>query len=121
MSGDAELRDFLRLMNGEAAEENFSREVAEEIQSIKADSEREAGYMSYWKLQADLMDARREGREEGEEMVMELLQYLLKDSRDNDIKRAISDRDYRNDLYKYYGIAEPNERYDTHIQHNDVI
>ena len=37
---DAELRDFLRLMNGETAEENFSREVAEEIQSIKADSER---------------------------------------------------------------------------------
>ena len=108
-------------MNGEAAEESFSREVAEEIQSIKADSEREAGYMSYWKLQADLMDARREGKEEGEEMVMELFQYLLKDSRDNDIKRAISDRDYRNDLYKYYGIAEPNERYDTHIQHNDVI
>ena len=111
----------MRLMNGGDAKESFSREVAEEIQSIKADSEREAGYMSYWKLQADLMDARREGKEEGEEMVMELFQYLLKDSRDKDIKRAIADKDYRNDLYKYYGIAESDERDDTYTQHNDVI
>lgn len=77
--------------------------------------------MSYWKLQADLMDARREGKEEGEEMVMELFQYLLKDSRDKDIKGAIADKDYRNDLYKYYGIAESDERDDTYTQHNDVI
>ena len=73
--------------------------------------------MSYWKLQADLMDARREGREEGiligekhgEEKMNELIKQLLKDNRIEDIKKIVSDDSFRKAMLKQYGVAEASE------------
>ena len=47
-----------------------------------------------------------EGREEGEECVVRLMQLLMESGRDEDLSRAIADREFRERLYCEYGIKE---------------
>ena len=46
-------------------------------------------------------------RTEGEEMMLELIQKLLETQRSDEITRIKGDKDYRQKLYKEYGIYEP--------------
>ncbi|MBD5487708.1 MAG: hypothetical protein HDR13_02810 [Lachnospiraceae bacterium] len=49
-------------------------------------------------------EEREEGREEGEEKMSKLVQKLIGDRKDEDLQRALSDREYRKKLYCEYGI-----------------
>ena len=44
------------------------------------------------------------GEERGEERVNRLFKYLLRDSREKDMQKAISDRAYQKQLFKEYDI-----------------
>ena len=49
-------------------------------------------------------EGRQEGRKEGEDKTVQLFQKLMDDKRDEDLKRALSDQEYRKKLYREYGI-----------------
>ena len=51
-------------------------------------------------------EGRKEGRKEGEELFAALTEKLLKDSRNEELLRAISDLEFREELYKEYGIKK---------------
>lgn len=45
-----------------------------------------------------------EGKEQGEELFAQLSLCLLQSSRLNDLSRAVADKEYRNVLYKEFGL-----------------
>lgn len=49
-------------------------------------------------------EGREEGKEEGENKAVKLFQKLMDDKKDEDLKRVLSDREYRKKLYREYGI-----------------
>lgn len=49
-------------------------------------------------------EERAEGRAEGEERLEKLCLNLIKDNRERDLRTALNNRDYRNQLYQYYGV-----------------
>lgn len=51
-----------------------------------------------------MRNEREEGREEGEDRIIKLMQKLMEAERDEDIKRVLSDREYRGQLYQEYGL-----------------
>ena len=50
--------------------------------------------------------AREEGREEGENRAVKLMQKLIEDGRDENLKRVLIDREYREQLYQEYGLQK---------------
>ena len=50
------------------------------------------------------MEGQNEGRAQGEEMLNRLNGCLIADKRHDDLERAIEDKEYREQLYKEYGI-----------------
>lgn len=51
-----------------------------------------------------LKNVREEGKKEGEKHFSRLIQALLDDGRNDDIKRVLSDPEYREQLYREYGL-----------------
>ena len=51
-------------------------------------------------------EGRQEGREEGEMSFAILTKKLLEDSRQEDLLRAADDREFREKLYREYGLKE---------------
>lgn len=47
---------------------------------------------------------RQEGKEEGEDKMVRLFQKLMDDRKEEELKRALSDREYRKKLCHEYGI-----------------
>ena len=47
---------------------------------------------------------REEGRKEGSNQMASLIKILLSENRTDDLKRALEDTDFRNELFKEYGI-----------------
>lgn len=48
----------------------------------------------------------KKGRIEGEEMVLELIQKLIVDQRSDEIPKIKENKEYRQKLYKEYGICK---------------
>lgn len=92
------LKDFLLRYKAEAIQMSiFEYDEEREMQLIK-----ESMRQVYSKEGRE--EGRKEGRKEGEELFAALTQKLLKDSRNEDLLRAISDMKFREKLYKEYGI-----------------
>ena len=53
---------------------------------------------------AGLKEGRKEGRKEGKELVNRLHEHLLDENRLNDLRRALKDPEYQEQLMKEYGI-----------------
>ncbi len=51
-------------------------------------------------------EGRQEGREEGEMSFVVLTKKLLEDSRQEDLLRAADNREFREKLYREYGLKE---------------
>lgn len=51
-------------------------------------------------------EGREEGREEGEQRLSTLIQLLIRDNRQEDITKVISDSTYRKLLYEEYGLMD---------------
>ncbi len=49
-------------------------------------------------------EGREKGREEGEDRVNKLYSKLVAEKRSNDLEKAIQDKNFRNSLYKKYGL-----------------
>ncbi len=52
-------------------------------------------------------EGREEGRKEGRKEAVELFQKLMESGRDDELKRALSDREYLEELYREYGMKDP--------------
>lgn len=92
------LKDFLLRYKAEAIQMSiFEYDEEREMQLIK-----ESMRQVYSKEGRE--EGRKEGRKEGEELFAALTEKLLKDSRNEDLLRAISDMKFREKLYKEYGI-----------------
>ena len=53
-----------------------------------------------------MKNEREEGREEGENRAVKLMQKLIEDGRDENLKRVLIDREYREQLYQEYGLQK---------------
>ena len=74
-------------------------------QRIKRDREMEAQYMMLEEMLKDEREAgRKEGRLEGEEQTMELVNVLMSQGRFEDLKRCLEDRTFREELLEQFGI-----------------
>ena len=51
-------------------------------------------------------EGREEGREEGEECLARLMQLLMEAGRNDDLTKAVKDKEFRKTLYHEYGIKE---------------
>ena len=52
-----------------------------------------------------LLQRDRENLEQGEERMASLLERLLEQNRTGDLKRALKDVDFRNELFEKFGIV----------------
>ena len=94
------LKDFLLKYKAEAIQMSiFEYDEEREMQLIK-----ESMRQVYSKEGRE--EGRKEGRKEGEELFATLTEKLLKDSRNEELLRAISDLELREKLYKEYGIKK---------------
>lgn len=94
------LKDFLLKYKAEAIQMSiFEYDEEREMQLIK-----ESMRQVYSKEGRE--EGRKEGRKEGEELFATLTEKLLKDSRNEELLRAISDLEFREKLYKEYGIKK---------------
>lgn len=104
------LKDFLLRYKAEAIqmsifeydEEREMQLIKESMRQVYSKEGREEGKKEGRKQ--GLEEGRKEGRKEGEELFAALTEKLLKDSRNEDLLRAISDMKFREKLYKEYGI-----------------
>lgn len=51
-----------------------------------------------------MSNEREEGKEEGREEAFELMQKLMEAGKNEDMKRVLTDREYREQLYREYHI-----------------
>lgn len=56
-------------------------------------------------MEKGIKRGKAEGRIEGEDLLARLAQLLMDSGRSDDLRRALSDRDYRNQLYLEAGLA----------------
>lgn len=106
------LKDFLLRYKAEAIqmsifeydEEREMQLIKESMRQVYSKEGREEG------IRLGLEEGRekgiKEGIKEGEELFAALTEKLLKDSRNEELLRAISDLKYREELYREYGIKE---------------
>jgi len=89
------------------------KEIHKRISAIKSNEEIGVKYMQAWEEKLlDRQEARREGIEEGREIgkaegearVNALYEKLVKAKRIDDIVKAADDKEYREELYKEFGL-----------------
>ena len=74
------------------------KKIQQRVTAVKQNKEMEAEYMT-------LMQRDRENIEQGERRMAALTELLLDQKRTDDLKRAIKDEDYREQLYRHFNIG----------------
>ena len=74
------------------------KKIHQRVTAVKQNKEMEAEYMT-------LMQRDRENIEQGERRMAALTELLLDQKRTDDLKRAIKDEDYREQLYRHFNIG----------------
>ena len=82
-------------------EDDYVKMLQERIKSIKKNRDWEGKYML---LEEMMRDEREEGRKEGQERINQLNILLLEQNRNEDIIKAITDRDYQEQLFKEFNL-----------------
>jgi hypothetical protein len=104
---DAEMLEFLSYVENTTddfaaqARSPLIREIHKKVTEVKESKEMEVEYMTL--LQRDRENIEL-GREEGSNQMASLIKILLSEDRTDDLKRASEDTDFRNELFKEYGI-----------------
>ena len=101
---DDEMKEFLAYI--ENTTDTFARQaksplvkkIHQRVTAVKQNKEMEAEYMT-------LMQRDRENIEQGERRMAALTELLLDQKRTDDLKRAIKDEDYREQLYRHFNIG----------------
>ena len=120
---DPEVRELLSYIENTTdafaaqAESPLIREIHEKVIHIKSSKEMEAEYMTLMQRDRENIEegrelgraegivlGREEGRAEGNDQMASLNQRLLSENRIEDLKRASEDADFRNQLFREYGI-----------------
>ena len=104
-----DVKAFLDYVNGIVSEDAFVQELDAEIRKVKQIEEERMSYMTY---ELKLDDAREEGerrgreagREEGENKLARLMELLLRDGKNSELKEVLSNQAMRKELYSQYGI-----------------
>lgn len=110
-----ELADFLHYLertDDESAEQSGSeniKKIHDCVKKIKSSEEMGVKYMQTWeekKLEREKgrKEGWTEGRTEGEQRLACLLQLLIDTGKNEDVNRAITEQDYREQLYQKYSI-----------------
>ena len=81
--------------------DDYVRLLQEQIKRIKQNRDWEGKYML---LEEMMRDEREEGRQEGQERMIQLILLLLKQNRNEDIAKAAADRDYQEQLFKEFNL-----------------
>ena len=107
-----DMRAFLDYLCGNAASSDLTKRIDDGVAQVKAFKPWEAEYMQLYDMMSLVeQDARRialaegreegreigreEGREEGEARIVQMNEYLIEKERYEDLKRASSDKEYR--------------------------
>ena len=104
-----ELRETICYLNDGTVSGAFSRELEEAVNHVKSSEERRHEYMIMMLREQELKEQGREegigiGRAEGEQKLGELIGKLAALNRNQDVIRAASDSEYRNQLYREFGL-----------------
>ena len=89
------LKDLLSYMDGRKPKEGLAKSIEQKINEAKDNIMWRREYMS---LYVELRDKYKEGYERGEVKVNELYMLLLEQKREDDMIRAIKDKEYREKL-----------------------
>lgn len=108
-----ELRDMLKYIEDSSEKNAKSKELSvihKLVNEIKKDGEVGINYMKILEWEDMLKkEGKSEGIEEGiaqgEELLSRLIQKLFELSRKEDINRVLTDKDYRERLYKEFNIS----------------
>lgn len=101
---DADMKEFLTYVENttdafaEQSSNPLIKEIHKRVTEVKQSKEMEVEYMTL--LQRD-----RENLEQGREDMAVLTERLLEQSRTDDLKRALKDVDFRNELFEEFGIV----------------
>jgi len=96
-----ELRAFLDYVLGIKSDNEFVKKLDRRVQEVKQSGERKREFMMT--CMRDLVN-RQEGEQVGEQRLAALTEKLLEDGRYEDLKIMTKDKDYRQELYKEFGI-----------------
>ena len=96
-----ELKAFLDYVAGKKPKDTYVERLEEAVKEAKKNREWRHEYMTL--LMRDQLN-KKEGREQGEEMMAKLIMLLNEDGRLSDIVKISQDKDYRQKLYLEYHI-----------------
>lgn len=97
------IQEFLDYVAGRSVIGDLAEHLESEV--IKA-KKKEEWRVEYMENQAFYMDARREGRTEGETKLAKLISLLFRDGRAQDAQKAAADENARKEFYRQYGIVD---------------
>lgn len=93
------LRDFLRYVRTGVADGTISREIDSRVRECNRDREWMTRVLAFEQdAQIRCNRARKEGREEGMSELSDLVARLLSEGRTDDVARAVSEPEYRDQL-----------------------
>ena len=103
------LKEFLKCINGEFTDSNFSAILEKEVKRIKDSKKWRKEYM-YMELL--LRDERREarkqgvaeGKAEGSKLINSLHKKLIEDGRMEELEKSVVDEEYQQSLLKEYSL-----------------
>lgn len=77
------------------------KRLYQRVQAVKSNEGIEVKYMQLWE---EMLMERMEGEAKGEAYFVALTERLLRDSKPEDLLKAVDDKAFREKLYKEYGI-----------------
>lgn len=102
-----ELKAFLDYVAGIRSEDCFVKKLEKAVEEARKNREWRHEYMTLlMRDQENIEKGVKKGRIEGEEMVLELIQKLIVDQRSDEIPKIKENKEYRQKLYKEYGICK---------------
>lgn len=96
-----ELKAFLDYVARKKSEDSFVKRLEEAVKEAKKNREWRHEYMTLLMRDQENME---KGKKVGEELMLMLIQKLVDDNRFDDISKIRDDQEYRQSLYKEYGI-----------------
>ena len=106
----AELEEIIKYLRDEEVTGEFSRELDNAVNAVKASEERRREYMMLNMRDNEIRaearaEGRAEGRKDGENRMGTLIKMLLTQGRIEDVGKASEDPEYRDQLYREFQIA----------------
>ena len=98
----AQLLEVINYLKDEKVTGEFSQALDDAVNAVKASEERRREYML---LNMRDNEIREEGREEGQKDMGKLMLLLFKQGRTEDADRAVTDPEFRDQLYREFQIA----------------